>query len=68
MEINQAKWMFKAKKGGAEVSSLHSNFLVNQGIASAEDVEELGRMIIKQSKKKVWSNIALGDKDYWFKK
>ena len=51
LEINQAKWMFKAKKGGAEVSSLHSNFLVNQGIASAEDVEELGKMIINKVKK-----------------
>ena len=39
-------------KGGVKVSSLHSNFLVNQGIARAEDVEDLGKLIIKKVKKK----------------
>ncbi len=41
----------KLKKGGASVSSLHSNFLVNNGIAKAKDVEELGKIIISKVKK-----------------
>ena len=40
------------KKGGAEVSSLHSNFIVNQGIANARDVEDLGNIIRKKVKNK----------------
>ena len=62
----------KLKKGGAEVSSLHSNFLVNQGIASAEDVEELGRMIINKVKKKFgvtlqWEIKIIGSKNKYRK-
>ena len=44
--------MSKLKKGGAEVSSLHSNFIVNQGIANARDVEDLGNIIIKKVQNK----------------
>ena len=33
------------EKGGAKVSLLHSNFIINQGIASAADVEDLGNII-----------------------
>ena len=40
------------KKGGAEVSSLHSNFLINYGVAKAKDVEDLGMIIIDKVKKK----------------
>ena len=40
------------KKGGAEVSALHSNFLVNKGVAKAKDVEDLGKLIISKVKKK----------------
>ena len=40
------------KKGGAEVSSLHSNFLINYGVAKAKDVEDLGKIIIDKVKKK----------------
>ena len=58
----------KLKKGGVEVSSLHTNFLVNQGIASAGDVEELGRMIINKVKKKFgvtlhWEIKIIGSKN-----
>ncbi len=42
----------KLKKGGAEVSSLHSNFIINQGIANAKDVEDLGKLIIKKVQNK----------------
>ena len=35
-------------KGGAIVSSLHSNFIINQGIAKAIDVEDLGKEIIEK--------------------
>ena len=60
------------KKGGAKVSSLHSNFLVNQGIASAEDVEDLGRMIINKVKKKFgvtlhWEIKIIGSKNKYRK-
>ena len=40
------------KKGGAQVSSLHSNFLINNGVAKAKDVEDLGEIIITKVKKK----------------
>ncbi len=32
-------------RGGAEVSALHANFLVNRGTASAADLEELGELV-----------------------
>ena len=34
------------------ISSLHSNFIVNNGIASAKDVEELGKIIKEKVKNK----------------
>lgn len=34
--------------GGAEVSTLHSNFLINTGSATADDVESLGEYIQKK--------------------
>ena len=40
------------KVGGARISSLHSNFIVNNGIASAKDVEELGNIIKEKVKNK----------------
>ena len=40
------------KVGGAKISSLHSNFIVNNGIASAKDVEELGNIIKEKVKNK----------------
>jgi UDP-N-acetylmuramate dehydrogenase len=40
------------KVGGAEVSSMHSNFLINSGNATAEDIEKLGEMIIEKVKEK----------------
>ncbi|MBR5599285.1 MAG: UDP-N-acetylmuramate dehydrogenase [Alphaproteobacteria bacterium] len=36
------------KVGGAEVSQMHSNFLINNGNATAEDIEKLGEMIIQK--------------------
>ena len=40
------------KVGGAEVSDMHCNFLVNTGNATAEDLERLGEMIIEKVKEK----------------
>lgn len=40
------------KVGGAEVSDKHCNFLINRGKATAEDIEELGEMIIEKVKEK----------------
>ncbi len=60
------------KKGGAEVSSLHSNFLVNQGVAKAKDVEDLGKLIISKVKKKFgiklnWEIKIIGTKNKYRK-
>ncbi len=38
------------KIGGAEVSDKHSNFLINNGKATAQDIEELGEKIIEKVK------------------
>ena len=40
------------KVGGAEVSDMHCNFLINSGNATAEDIEKLGEMIIEKVKEK----------------
>ncbi len=40
------------KVGGAEVSDMHCNFLINKGNATAEDIEKLGEMIIEKVKEK----------------
>ena len=40
------------KVGGAEVSDKHCNFLINRGTATAEDIEELGELIIEKVKEK----------------
>ncbi len=37
--------------GGAKVSELHCNFLINTGTATAADIEKLGNEIIKKVKK-----------------
>ena len=60
------------KKGGAQVSSLHSNFIVNHGIANAKDVEDLGNMIINKVKKKFgikldWEIKIIGSKQKYRK-
>ena len=36
------------KIGGASVSTIHSNFIINNGDATALDIENLGKKIIKQ--------------------
>lgn len=38
--------------GGAKVSEKHCNFLINTGNATAEDIENLGDMIVKKVKEK----------------
>ncbi len=38
--------------GGATVSTIHSNFLINNGNASALDIENLGKSIIRQVQNK----------------
>lgn len=42
----------KFKVGGAEVSAVHCNFLINTGNATAKDIEKLGEKIIKTVKEK----------------
>ncbi len=62
----------KLKNGGAEVSSLHSNFIVNQGVAKAKDVEDLGKMIIRKVERKFgiklsWEIKIIGTKNKYRK-
>ncbi|MBP5698109.1 MAG: UDP-N-acetylmuramate dehydrogenase [Alphaproteobacteria bacterium] len=40
------------KVGGAEVSDMHCNFLINTGNATADDIEKLGELIIEKVKEK----------------
>lgn len=40
------------KVGGAQVSDMHCNFLVNNGQATAEDIEKLGELIVEKVKEK----------------
>ncbi len=40
------------KVGGAEVSDMHCNFLINRGNATAEDIEKLGELIVEKVKEK----------------
>ena len=40
------------KNGGASVSTIHSNFIINNGKATALDIENLGKKIIKKVQKK----------------
>jgi len=40
------------KVGGAEVSDMHCNFLINTGNATAEDLEKLGELIVEKVKEK----------------
>ncbi len=44
-----------ARRGGAQMSPIHPNFLVNTGDATAEDLEELGEEV----RKKVFQNSAI---------
>ena len=37
-----------ASIGGAQMSELHSNFLINKGGATAADLENLGEMVRKR--------------------
>ena len=38
--------------GGASISNVHSNFIINNGKASAKDIEKLGEIIIEKVKQK----------------
>ena len=40
------------KVGGAEVSDMHCNFLINNGSATADDLEKLGELIVEKVKEK----------------
>ena len=48
------------REGGAEVSPLHANFIVNHGGATAEDVLTLMRRVQAQSKTKLWYSTRAG--------
>lgn len=37
-----------ARQGGAQMSEKHSNFLINTGGATAEDLESLGELVRKK--------------------
>ena len=37
-----------ARVGGAQMSEMHSNFMINAGGASAADLEELGELVRKR--------------------
>ncbi len=55
------------KKGGAQVSEKHCNFLINAGDATAGDIEELGEVIIKKVQEKSgitleWEIKRIGEK------
>ena len=52
--------------GNAYVSDLHSNFLINNGNASASDLETLGKLIIEKVNEKFqiqldWEIKIIGD-------
>ena len=40
------------KNGGASISTIHSNFIINNGDATALDIENLGKKVIKKVKEK----------------
>jgi UDP-N-acetylmuramate dehydrogenase len=51
--------------GGAKVSDMHCNFLINEGGASAEDIERLGETVRARVKAKSgvtlqWEIIRIG--------
>ena len=45
------------KIGGASVSRVHSNFIINNGHASASDIENLGKNIVRRVKDKYGVNL-----------
>ena len=47
------------KRGGAQVSELHCNFLINTGEASAADLEGLGEDLRARVEKKTWVSLRL---------
>ncbi|NUB43771.1 UDP-N-acetylmuramate dehydrogenase [Fertoebacter nigrum] len=46
--VIDAAGMRGARHGGAQMSEMHSNFLINAGGATAADLEELGEMVRKR--------------------
>jgi UDP-N-acetylmuramate dehydrogenase len=46
--VIDAAGMRGARHGGAQMSQMHSNFLINAGGATAADLEELGEMVRKR--------------------
>ena len=47
-KVIDAAGMRGASLGGAQISPMHSNFLINKGGASATDLEELGELVRKR--------------------
>ena len=45
------------KIGGASVSLIHSNFIINDGSATAHDIEKLGKSIVNKVKEKFDINL-----------
>ena len=65
-ELINKSGMSKAYSGGAIVSSVHSNFLINKDKATAKDFENLGNMIIEEVKNELgilleWEIQIVGD-------
>ena len=65
--VIDAAGMRGAKRGGAEVSAKHPNFLVNSGCATATDIEKLGEEVrsnvLKNSGTVLeWEIMIVGDK------
>ena len=67
-ELINKSGMSRAFCGGAIVSNVHSNFLINKGKATAKDFENLGNMIIEEVKNELgilleWEIQIVGDNE-----
>ena len=54
------------KIGGAEISTMHSNFIINTSSASSKDIYELITVIQQKVLQKKRDLFATGSKNDWF--